>query len=51
MLIKRDEFQALKDHLGKKEISLIVGARQAGKTTLMKELQNYVEQKMKEQFF
>ena len=51
MLIKRDEFQALKDHLGKKEISLIVGARQAGKTTLMKELQNYVEQKKEKTIF
>ena len=35
MLIKRQLFEALKAHLGKKEISLIVGPRQAGKTTLM----------------
>ena len=51
MLIKRDEFQALKNHLDKKEISLIVGARQAGKTTLMKELQDYLEQKREKIIF
>jgi predicted AAA+ superfamily ATPase len=35
MMIKRHLFDDLKAHLSKKEISLIVGPRQAGKTTLM----------------
>ncbi|MDP3043775.1 MAG: ATP-binding protein [bacterium] len=34
-MIKRNLFLELKDHLDKKEISLIIGPRQAGKTTLM----------------
>ena len=37
-MIKRLLFNKLKNHLSAKEISLIVGPRQAGKTTLMKEL-------------
>ena len=40
MLIKREKLRELRDHLNKKEISLIVGPRQAGKTTLMKELRD-----------
>jgi hypothetical protein len=32
-MIKRSLFNELKDHLPKKEISFIVGPRQAGKTT------------------
>lgn len=36
--IKRRLFEDLKGHLDKKEISIIVGPRQVGKTTLMKEL-------------
>lgn len=43
MLIKRHLFEALKAHLDKKEISLIVGPRQAGKTTLMILLRDHVE--------
>jgi len=42
-MIKRQIFEELKDHLDKKEISLIVGPRQAGKTTLMRLLQDRVE--------
>lgn len=34
-MIKRNLFTELKDHLDNKEISLIIGPRQAGKTTLM----------------
>ena len=34
-MIKRNIFLELKEHLNKKEIGLIVGHRQAGKTTLM----------------
>jgi len=42
-MIKRDIFQSLKEHLSKKEISLIVGPRQAGKTTLMLMLREYLQ--------
>jgi len=38
-MIKRTLYQPLKDHLAKKEVSLIIGPRQAGKTTLMLQLQ------------
>lgn len=41
--IKRRLFQELKDHLDSTEISIIVGARQVGKTTLMKELISHVQ--------
>ena len=34
-MIKRYLFDDVKEHLSKKEISFIVGPRQAGKTTLM----------------
>jgi predicted AAA+ superfamily ATPase len=37
-MIKRKLFQELVDHLPRKEISLITGPRQAGKTTLMEML-------------
>ncbi len=43
MNIKRTIFEDLKNHLSNKEISLIVGPRQVGKTTLMKELIKYLE--------
>ncbi|MFZ5877859.1 MAG: ATP-binding protein [Chloroflexota bacterium] len=43
MLIKRHLFEALKAHLDKKEISLIVGPRQTGKTTLMMLLRDQVQ--------
>lgn len=39
MLIKREIFPVLLEHLSRKEITLIVGPRQAGKTTLMNLLQ------------
>lgn len=39
-MIKRRLLQELKNHLRKKEISLIIGPRQAGKTTLMLSLQD-----------
>src|SRR3989338_8710725 len=38
-MIKRELFGELKTHLSQKEITLIVGPRQAGKTTLMKALE------------
>lgn len=42
-MIKRSLFKPLKKHLDKPEISLIVGPRQAGKTTLMLHLKKYLE--------
>ena len=45
MPIKRFIFNELTSHLAKKEMSLIVGPRQAGKTTLMQHLQNYLQKK------
>ncbi|MDH7513695.1 MAG: ATP-binding protein [Clostridiales bacterium] len=44
-MIKRYVFDTLKEHLTKKEISFIVGPRQAGKTTLMLMLKEYLEKK------
>lgn len=45
MPIKRYMFEELVAHLPKKEISLIAGPRQAGKTTLMLQLQHYLKKK------
>ena len=45
MNIKRALFEEIKNHLSRKEITLIVGPRQVGKTTLMKELMNDLEKK------
>lgn len=42
-MIKRELFRELVNHLPKKEISLITGPRQAGKTTLMKLLKSHIE--------
>jgi predicted AAA+ superfamily ATPase len=44
-MIKRKLFEELKSHVPKKEISFIVGPRQAGKTTLMLMLKNHLENK------
>jgi hypothetical protein len=41
VIIKRDLFEELKNHLSAKEISLIIGPRQVGKTTLMLLLKEY----------
>jgi len=41
--IKRNIFEDLKKHLSKKEITLIAGPRQAGKTTLMMMLKKHLE--------
>jgi predicted AAA+ superfamily ATPase len=38
MKIKRELLQVLRDHLSSKEISLLIGARQVGKTTLIKQI-------------
>jgi len=41
--IKRELFGEIKAHINNKEISIIVGPRQVGKTTLMKELVLYIQ--------
>ena len=51
MPIKRYIFDELKGHLSKKEMSLIVGPRQAGKTTLMMQLKDYLEKKGEQTLF
>lgn len=50
-MIKRKLYSALRAHLKKKEISLIVGPRQAGKTTLMGLLRNDLEKEKKKNMF
>ena len=42
-MIKRKLFDELVDHLPKKEMSLIIGPRQAGKTTLMEMLKAHLD--------
>jgi uncharacterized protein len=42
-MIKRDILNSLKQHLAKKEITLIVGPRQAGKTTIMRMLEGQLK--------
>ncbi|MGB2762377.1 MAG: ATP-binding protein [Minisyncoccales bacterium] len=49
--IKRVLFEQLKLHLTKKEISFIIGPRQAGKTTLMLFLKEHLEGKRKKTIF
>jgi predicted AAA+ superfamily ATPase len=50
-MIERSLFSELKAHLNKKEISFIVGPRQAGKTTLMLMLKDYLEKKKEKTLF
>ena len=50
-MIKRSLFNELKDHLPQKEISFIVGPRQAGKTTLMLLLKEYLEKRSESTLF
>lgn len=49
--IKRNIFNILKLHLKESEMTLIVGLRQVGKTTLMKSLKEIVEQEGKKTLF
>jgi len=49
--IRRELFGELKAHLNAREISLIVGPRQAGKTTLMTEVKAYLDQKGEKTIF
>ncbi len=41
-MINRKIFDGIKSHLSKREFSLIVGPRQSGKTTVMKQLQKHL---------
>lgn len=51
MLIKRYMYNELVTHLPKKEISLIVGPRQTGKTTMMLQLQEHLKKKREPTLF
>ena len=50
-MIERTLFSELKDHLSKREISFIIGPRQAGKTTLMLLLEDYLKKKEEKTVF
>jgi predicted AAA+ superfamily ATPase len=50
-MIKRKLLKGLKEHLSQKEISVIIGPRQAGKTTLMELLQGYLERQKENTVF
>jgi len=50
-IIKRDILLKLRSHISKKEISLIIGPRQVGKTTLMNMLKKELEQEGKKTVF
>jgi hypothetical protein len=50
-MIKIRLLNDLKKHLSKREISLIIGPRQAGKTTLMLLLRNYLDQQRENTLF
>lgn len=51
MQIKRTIYKQIFDHLSRPEITLIVGSRQAGKTTIIKELQIQLEKQGKKTLF
>ncbi len=50
-MIKRTIFDPIKSHLDKKEITLIIGPRQAGKTTLMSLLKDELDKKGEKTLF
>ncbi|MBU1085018.1 MAG: ATP-binding protein [Candidatus Beckwithbacteria bacterium] len=50
-MIKRTLFEPIKEHLSKKEITLITGPRQAGKTTLMLALKEHLKKKGQKTLF
>jgi predicted AAA+ superfamily ATPase len=50
-MIQRKRLEALRAHLPSKEITLIVGPRQAGKTTLMLVLKETLEEQGKRRCF
>src|SRR3989338_6110660 len=50
-MIKREIYEALNAHLSQKEISLLAGPRQAGKTTLMRLLQDLLKKQGRKTMF
>ena len=50
-MIKRRLFEDLKEHLSQKDLSLIIGPRQAGKTTLMLLLKESLDSQKKNTLF
>lgn len=44
IMVKRKLFRKLQTHLPKKEFSIITGARQTGKSTLLRQLEDYCKQ-------
>ncbi len=46
----RDLYQALLDHLSRKEFAIITGARQTGKTTLLEQLKEFCDKKKQENY-
>lgn len=50
-MIKRTLFEKIKSHLDKPEITLIIGPRQAGKTTIMRQLQNDLDKNNQKTLF
>lgn len=50
-MLKRTLFEQLKNHLNQKEITFIVGPRQAGKTTLMLALKEFLGEKGEKTIF
>ena len=51
MRIKRKIYTEILEHLSHQEITLIVGSRQAGKTTIIKQLQTQLEEQGKKTLF
>jgi len=49
--MKRKTILDVKDHLSRKQITLIIGARQTGKTTMMKQLKNDLDRQRNLNFF
>lgn len=49
--MKRYLYHQLIEHLAKKQITLLVGARQVGKTTLLRQIQQYLTETEKPVFF
>lgn len=50
-MIQRNVWDRCVEYLGRKEIILIVGARQTGKTTLLRELLHYVKTLKEETYY
>lgn len=51
MILERNLVSDLRKHLEKEEISLIIGPRQAGKTTVLHQLENYLKLQNQNCFF